>query len=188
MPGSESSIVLGTSCFVRVDVRLATRGDAPLFPDIERSAAQAFRAIDELGWVADGNPMPAEEHHRFIDAATCWVVADAVGVYGFLSAERVADALHIHEVSVARAYQGLGWGRRLMEAAAAHASSVRLHAMTLTTFGHVPWNAPFYERLGFRREDISSLDRRLADTLRAEYQQGFAPGSRCAMVRPLRPR
>ena len=25
-----------------------------------------------------------------------------------------------------------------------------LHSLTLTTYVHVPWNGPYYERLGFR--------------------------------------
>ncbi|RUQ46321.1 GNAT family N-acetyltransferase, partial [Corynebacterium pseudodiphtheriticum] len=50
-------------------------------------------------------------------------------------------------------------------------------AVTLTTFKHVPWNAPFYTRLGFKPE----TDPRLAQILADEYAHGFEPGSRCAM-------
>jgi hypothetical protein len=32
----------------------------------------------------------------------------------------------------------------------AWARAQRLPALTLTTFRHLPWNAPFYQRLGFR--------------------------------------
>lgn len=43
----------------------------------------------------------------------------------------------------------------LLDTAAAWAQQHGLAALTLTTYANVPWNAPYYERLGFRimRED-----------------------------------
>ncbi|HSP70727.1 MAG TPA: GNAT family N-acetyltransferase, partial [Gaiellaceae bacterium] len=43
-----------------------------------------------------------------------------------------------------------GIGRALIERAASWASAHGLHALTLTTYVGVPWNGPYYERLGFR--------------------------------------
>lgn len=107
------------------------------------------------------------------------MVVDTHGqLQGFLSAERFGDDLHIHEVSVAQPQQGQSWGRRLVETAIHHARTQQLRAVTLTTFKHVPWNAPFYRRLGFEPH----TDQRLENTLAAEYAQGFAAGSRCAMA------
>ncbi|MDF5808077.1 GNAT family N-acetyltransferase [Pseudomonas aeruginosa] len=44
--------------------------------------------------------------------------------------------------------QGLG---RLLERAVTYAHASHCRALTLTTFCDVPWNAPFYARLGFQR-------------------------------------
>lgn len=57
-----------------------------------------------------------------------------------------------------RARQGLG--KRLLVTAAAWAQQQGLAALTLTTYAHVPWNAPYYERLGFRimTEDQIPMD------------------------------
>ncbi|AVE04079.1 GNAT family N-acetyltransferase [Pseudomonas palleroniana] len=159
-------------------IRLAHREDAPLLPAIERSAAQVFREIDGLGGLADSATLTVERHQQLIALSTCWVVVDANDqLQGFLSAEPQDGVLHIHEMSVAQAAQGQGWGRKLLETAKDYAQSNALRAVTLTTFKHVPWNAPFYTRLGFKPE----TDPRLAQILADEYAHGFEPGSRCAM-------
>lgn len=166
-----------------VTVRVAVADDAQYLPAIEVSAAQAFRRIDELSWVTESPPMSVERHRQLIALSTCWVALDAEGrPQGFLSAERYGHALHIHELSVMFSMQGQGVGRRLIEAAQDYARSNRLRFVTLTTFTTVPWNAPFYARMGFQTESTTGLDPRLAALLSEEYERGFAPGSRCAMV------
>lgn len=58
-------------------------------------------------------------------------------------------------------------------------------ALTLTTFRDIPWNAPFYTRLGFVEvEDVES-HARLADLLDKEAKAGSAYDSRIAMIRFL---
>jgi GNAT superfamily N-acetyltransferase len=101
---------------------------------------------------------------------------------GFLTAEAVAEReLHIHEMSVGEAFQGQGIGRALLEEAIEWVATHHLAALTLTTFHDVPWNAPFYSRIGFEVLGVSDLDERLSALLRKEIEEGFAEGSRCAM-------
>jgi predicted N-acetyltransferase YhbS len=52
-------------------------------------------------------------------------------------------------VSVHPAAAGRGLGRALIEAAAEQARARGEDRVTLTTFADVPWNAPYYQRLGF---------------------------------------
>lgn len=164
-------------------IRIAVPADAPLLPAIETSAAQAFRMIGELRWLADSPPMPVERHRQLIALSTCWVAVDDENrPQGFLSAERHGHDLHIHELSVMQAMQGQGTGRLLIEAAKDYARSSRLASVTLTTFKNVPWNAPFYARAGFQIKATADLDQRLAAIVNEEYQHGFAAGSRCAMA------
>jgi GNAT superfamily N-acetyltransferase len=163
-------------------IRLALPDDAHLLPRIERSAAQAFRSIEELGWLADAATMTVERHRQLIAFSTCWVAVDAdARPQGFLSAERHGSDLHIYELSVRRSAQGQGWGRKLVETAMDYARLQQLALVTLTTFTQVPWNAPFYRRLGFEHCAGATLDKRLAEILAQEYVCGFAPDSRCAM-------
>lgn len=164
-------------------VRVAVPEDASLLLSIERSAAQAFRALEGLSWLADSPPMPVERHLELIERSTCWVAIDAENrPQGFLSADIYGRDLHIYELSVRHTLQGQGIGRQLVQAAQAYVEINGLHALTLTTFKHVPWNAPFYSRLGFQIESDQYVDARLSTLLNEEYEHGFPVGSRCAMV------
>jgi len=54
-------------------------------------------------------------------------------------------------------------------------------ALTLTTFGHISWNRPLYEHLGFRvlsGEEIGSGLRAVCD---AEAEHGLDPDLRVVM-------
>lgn len=167
-------------------IRFAVPEDAQLLPAIETSAAQAFRMIDELSWLAESPPMSVERHSQLIALSTCWVALDAENrPQGFLSAERHGSDLHIYELSVMQSMQGQGTGRRLIEAAKDYARSSRFNFVTLTKFTNVPWNAPFYFRIDFQAKATTDLDQRLAAILSEEYKHGFAPGSRCAMAWPV---
>lgn len=164
-------------------IRIATPNDAPLLPCIERSAAQAFDSIPESKWLADSSTLSVERHLQLIKLSTCWVAADADDcLQGFLSAEQQGADLHIHELSVLQSCQGKGLGRLLIQAAMDYVRENSLRAVTLTTFKSVPWNAPFYCRLGFKVMENLPPDSRLALLLSSEYEHGFPLDSRCAMA------
>lgn len=164
-------------------IRLAREVDAAFLPDIERSAAQSFRTVPGLEWITEGDVLGEAAHISCIRKGTCWVAVDEHDTpVGFLSAESVAERqLHIHEMSVAETFQGHGVGRALLRAAIEWAVAHHLAALTLTTFRDVPWNAPFYGRLGFKVLNAPLLDTRLSTLLRKEVEGGFAEGTRCAM-------
>lgn len=125
-------------------IRLALPKDAQLLPAIEISAAQVFRVIEELSWLADSTPISVERHRQLIALATCWVAIDSEDrPKGFLSAQRHGSDLHIYELSVMQSMQRKGIGQRLIEVSKDYARSQRLAFVTLTTFTSVPWNAPF---------------------------------------------
>ena len=164
-------------------VRLAREDDAALLPAVERSAAQSFRMAPGLGWIAEGDMVDEAVHLGRVRNGTCWVAVDEQDTpIGFLSAEAMEEReLHIYEMSVIETSQGQGVGRPLLTAAIEWAVAKHLTALTLTTFRHVPWNAPLYSRLGFKVMNTPHLDARLATLLRKEVESGFAEGTRCAM-------
>ncbi len=167
-----------------MDVRIspAVPGDAVHLPEIEKSAAAAFRSIPDLAYLAEGAVMSVAEHEALIAKGNVWIAKSAEGTsMGFLSSERFGSVLHIHELSVHASFQGGGIGRQLIETAQSWATEKQLSGITLTTFSDVPWNAPFYERLGFQRLDTSELSPRLAAILREEAHHGLPQDQRCAM-------
>lgn len=155
-------------------LRLATREDAYLLPAIERSAAAAFLSLPALAWIAGHNVLSKVEHLEFVAAGLEWLVVDEQDrPVGFVCATAFGEALHIEELAVAHAQQGQGLGRQLMAAARHYAQAQGFKAMTLTTFLEVPWNAPFYARLGFEVVDDAALSDLLRRQLAYEVSRGL---------------
>ncbi|GAN64377.1 acetyltransferase [Acetobacter indonesiensis NRIC 0313] len=164
-------------------VRMGRPPDASLLPEVERAAAEIFRQLPQLAFLADDEPAVSETKHlACIKAGTCWVAADREDQpVGFLSAESQGRDLHILEVSVKPVAQGRGVGRALIAAACHFASEHTYQRITLTTFLNVPWNRPFYEKLGFRLVERSEPECRLQSLVHEEEASGLPVGSRCAM-------
>ena len=54
-------------------------------------------------------------------------------------------------------------------------------SITLTTFRHLPWNGPFYRRLGFEELSDAALTKELAEQLECEAAEGLDRSKRVAM-------
>lgn len=175
------------ACRIAVTVRTAGTEDAGYLPAVERSAGEIFRSIPELAWIADDTIMSVEEHLQAVLAGMSWVAVENDGnIVGFLSAEGVEGDLHICELAVRLDRQRKGIGRRLVEAAEAHARAAGLRRMTLSTFRNVGWNEDFYVGVGFVTMDASHLDERLREVVRQEAGKGIPVERRCIMQRVLR--
>jgi GNAT superfamily N-acetyltransferase len=157
-------------------IRAARDGDAAALPGVQLSAGALFRSMPDIAWVADEPVAPPALYLPMIARGHVWVAADGAGaVVGCLFGEIADGAFHILELAVAQEAQRRGLGRRLLDAARACAQTNQLAALTLTTFRHVAWNAPFYARYGFTEH----TDPRLAALVAAEIARGLP--HRCAM-------
>lgn len=166
-------------------IRLATEHELPVLQDIERAAGQPFADIG-MSLVADDEPPTIAELRTYLDAARCWVWVDDENLpVGYLVAADVDDALNIEQVSVHPDAARRGVGRALIDHVAAGARDRGCAALTLTTFRDVPWNAPYYERLGFDVLDDSRLTPELETILAAERARDIGQWPRVAMVRAL---
>ncbi len=167
-------------------IRLAEPVDIENLQQIERAANAIFA---EFG-MAEVAALPAdstEEFTRYIAAGRAWVETDGSAEIpvGFILVNVVDGAAHIDQVSVDPTQARRGIGRRLIEAVAAWARAAGLPALTLTTFVDVPWNAPYYERLGFRRladDELGPGQLRIRDHNAGTILGGWP---RVAMWRPV---
>ena len=153
-----------------------TRGtDIGRLEAVERSAATLFRALPDLAWIADDHVAGPDTHRTAVAQGLSWVAVDAADQpIGFLIAAVEDDTdLHILELSVATEHQGRGAGRALMAAARQEAGVRAKQALTLTTFSTVPWNAPFYARLGYAALTFAETPAYLRETLAAEAAHGL---------------
>lgn len=152
-----------------------TRGtDIGRLEAVERSAATLFRALPDLAWIADDHVAGPDTHRTAVAQGLSWVAVDAEGQpIGFLIAAEADADLHILELSVAAEHQGRGGGRALMAAARQEAGVRAKQALTLTTFSTVPWNTPFYARLGYAALTFAETPAYLRETLAAEAAHGL---------------
>ncbi|WP_093766114.1 GNAT family N-acetyltransferase [Streptomyces sp. F-7] len=139
-------------------IRPAAPGELPALQDVERAAGTPFRDLG-MEEIADDDPPALDELERYRKSGRCWVAADEGDdePLAYLIAEPVDGALHVEQVSVHPDAARRGVGRALLAHAAHRAREEGLTALTLTTFAEVPWNAPYYARLGFRVLDGSGL-------------------------------
>jgi GNAT superfamily N-acetyltransferase len=152
---------------------------------IEREAGRAFAAVG-MPEIAADEPPSVRELQAFRAQGRAWVAVDAGDrPVAYLVSSLVDGCAHIDQVSVSPAHARRGLGAALIEHLAATARAEGRPALTLTAFRDVPWNAPYYERLGFaiveprdQGAELAALVNREADTIPSR-----AP--RVAMRRPL---
>lgn len=113
------------------------------------------------------------------------VAEDAGSLVGFSACQACTDALHLWELAVRHDAQGRGLGKALVEATFALARTRDLPGVTLSTFRDIPWNGPFYARMGFRETPTSELNERLSIIRLREELLGLAVERRLFMHAPV---
>ncbi|MBD2840795.1 GNAT family N-acetyltransferase [Erythrobacter rubeus] len=163
-------------------LRLARPQDVDAMPAIERAAAELFMGEPSLENFDPDDTWEPAELRRFIGKGHCLVSHVGEEMAGFLVSEPFGRELHIWEMDVLPRFQKRGIGAGLVRASQIDARNSGFRAITLTTFRDLPWNAPFYARLGF--EEVTALDAhpRLAGELANEADDGFPMDRRCAMI------
>jgi GNAT superfamily N-acetyltransferase len=179
-------------------IREPTEAELPVLIDIEVDAGRLFRSAG-MPEVADDDPGSVAELLGYQRAGRAWVACAAEpagpdmpdmpagGLVGYLIAEPVDGCAHLEQVSVRSVAAGRGIGRLLIEHLAGWAARRGLPAITLTTFRDVPWNGPYYRRLGFRELDRDEETAGLRAIRAREAAHGLDRWPRCCMRRDLPP-
>ena len=153
--------------------------------EVERTSGERFREVG-LDDIADAELMSVETFGSYVDTGLAWVaVDDNDTIVGFVLVEEVDEGAHIEQISVIPERQGQGVGRALIDHVRGWAEPYGLHAMTLTTFDHVPWNRPLYEHLGFRVVAEAEMSPGLRRIREIEASHGLDPVLRVVMRKPL---
>ncbi len=165
--------------------RPAGLADLPRLCELERIAGEPFRTLG-MDFVADDDTWTVAELEPYARGGRAWVIDDDRGdPVAYLLADVVDGAGHVEQVSVDPAHARQGLGRLLLETAADWARDQGLAALTLTSYADVPWNAPYYARLGFRVLDDDELAHGLRRLRAREAAHGLDRRSRVAMRREL---
>ncbi|MEU5842594.1 GNAT family N-acetyltransferase [Rhodococcus sp. NPDC047139] len=166
-------------------IRLASDDDLPVLQEIERAAGTLFADLG-MSSVADDEPPALDVLRAHRDAGRCWVwFDDHCRPVGYLMADIVDEGVHIEQVSVRPDHARRGIGSALIEHAAGWAQDAGFGSLWLTTYRDVPWNGPYYARLGFRTADDHALSPALARIRAEERGRGLDEWPRIVMRRDL---
>jgi GNAT superfamily N-acetyltransferase len=165
------------------EITAARPSDLPLLPAIELAAAGLLAGHAPESVLAETTSQ--EDLRDAQRRGHLWVaLADGVPV-GFAHVEVLEPAAaHLEEIDVHPDHGRRGLGARLVMAVCAWAASEGYRSVTLTTFRDVPWNMPFYARLGFEVIPPEELGPALLPVVRDETRRGLDPARRVAMRRP----
>lgn len=124
-------------------------------PSIREALPTDWGRLREIEAVADKlflevgiGPFNTGDDEDHFDTAAVVLVAGDPPV-GFACVDVLDGSAHLWQLSVHPAAMRRGIGTALVGAVCDWARSNGYPAVTLTTFRDVPWNAPFYSRLGF---------------------------------------
>ena len=166
-------------------IRLATEDDIPHLAAIERAAAVLF---EPYSGAESGDDLVVEDAD-LVRAAVAdrrlWVCAHGVQVVGFALATILDGEVHLHEIDVLPEHGRRGLGRALVEAVCAGARAAGYGSVTLSTRMDVPFNGPFYGRLGFVALPEAELTAGLRQLRLNEAERGLDVERRAVMRRAL---
>ena len=164
-------------------IRPPRTSELVLLPLIELDAAARFK---EVGLNIDHLDacLPLATFQKALHHGHLWIAEHQDELIAFLLAEVLQGHAFIKEVDVCCHKAGLGIGKQLI----AHAGSYFSHGypdLYLTTFLDVPWNAPYYTRLGFEALQDTELPAPLREVLRTEVASGLNQMPRIVMRKQL---
>lgn len=157
-----------------------------VIPAIEQAAAAMFPERD----------LPVGIRYRVTDSETLreaqqtgrmWVAADYRDeAVGFAMVTEMDGQPHLDEMDVLPAHCRRGIGTRLVEYVIDWASGRSSEWLTLITFRHLPWNGPFYARLGFAPAAPADVGPQMRSMLQEERRAGLPMENRQIMRLALR--
>jgi GNAT superfamily N-acetyltransferase len=115
-------------------------------------------------------------------AGRLWVALVDGRPVGFAHVVLLEDGTpHLEEIDVHPRHGRRGLGAALVAEVCRWAQASGHRAVTLTTFRDLPFNMPFYRRLGFREIPPAEIGSELAAIVRDETARGLDPRRRVAM-------
>src|SRR5262245_42823674 len=164
----------------RYTIAAARERDIGLLPAIELAAATLL-----TGYAPD-SVLKETTRQDVLEKAQrdghLWVVLVDDDPVGFAHVEMIeSNAAHLEEIDVRPEHGRLGLGTRLVMHVCEWAASAGYESVSLTTFRDVPWNMPFYARLGFTVVPESELSPALRNVVDDERRRGLDSSRRVVM-------
>jgi GNAT superfamily N-acetyltransferase len=137
----------------RFSIRVGSAAELDTLVEIDNDASALFlQAGLDLELPAD-HPFFTAERGRWMrslaSGATLVAEASTGMVLGFAASGTRDGQPYLEQLSVRTHFMRIGIGTALLNATEATVQAAGGRALWLTTYGHLSWNRPFYERAGF---------------------------------------
>lgn len=142
--------------------------DDPLLLRIENRAAELFR---DHGYpqIADNPFARVADFRAMLKGHRVWVAVAPDGEpAGYAVAAPLGTFFHLRELSVDPAHGRKGLGAALVRTVVAAGRGAGLEGASLTTFRAVPFNMPFYAKLGFEELPLPAAPQALREAFHRE--------------------
>src|SRR5688500_11426161 len=139
-----------------VRIRTALPGEAE---EIARVLCEAFAPFENLYTpeaFAATVISPQKIRERFNEAGAIWAARQNGKIIGTVSAVPDGERLYIRSMAVLPAAQGLGIGRKLLEAVESYAAGNGFERLFLYTTPYLPAAIRLYEQNGFMRGELKT--------------------------------
>lgn len=172
-----------------VTVRAGFPFDIDLLNEIDVDAGMLF---DRAGLCLDfqkDHEFAVAERNRWLQclaAGTVLIAVDRAGhAVGFAAVGFLDGQPYLDQLSVRLNSMGQGIGTELLDRSAGMMRRAGARTLWLTTYSHLSWNRPFYERRGFVTIPVGRVGVELTREL--YYQQAWLPmsGKRIVMRKDL---
>jgi GNAT superfamily N-acetyltransferase len=169
-------------------LRVATTEDLAEAIAIDDAAGLLFVQAGVVVDLPADHPFVVAERARWrhaIGAGQLWFACDGGRPVGFSSLGQAGDLAYLEQLAVRPEHGRRGIGTLLLETACAHSRERGAAELWLTTYAHLAWNAPYYERHGFAVVPESQCNAALRAVLAEQRATLPAPNERVAMRRKL---
>jgi GNAT superfamily N-acetyltransferase len=168
-----------------ISIRLAHMDDVESLSEIEARAGALFREIG-MSEIAAGETLPRKDLAAGVIERRLWVAEAGGGeLAGFALVIQLDGGPHLEEISVHPRFGRRGLGARILEAVVGELADRGHRRVSLSTFLHVPWNAPFYRKHGFLELSEHAYSQEFVELRRHEAVAGLAVDQRVIMCRDL---
>lgn len=169
-------------------IRRSAPADLLALRDIELKAASRFAGLGLIDHMLD-SAMDPERLSSLINDELVWVACFEDTPVGFAATSFLGGSKEylLEELDVVPEHGGNKLGGGLISAAEEFADQKSLRRIILSTFSGVPWNAPFYSKLGFEIMPPEDYSPEIKQLRQHESELGLPMAQRVIMEKQLIP-
>lgn len=165
------------------DIAAAGADEVDVLIAIDKAASSLFAPTGLLSEEALNDHVPADVLSQASEDGDLFVARHFQdGPIGFALVSRRGGTLYLDQISVHPDYGRNGVGAALVTRVIDEAKARKIRRVTLSTFRDLPWNGPFYRKMGFRELKQSELADWMLE-LEAIQAESLDITQRCFMVR-----